>query len=93
MLSGVIAGLFAMSFSVLSFSAAPDVRGRVMALCFLPTNFGSVVGPAIGAVITRGSVLAVFPAGALLTLAGIGMLLVARRHPVAQAAAPASTTP
>ncbi len=83
--NGLISGLFAMSFSLVSQSAAPAVRGRIMTFAFLPANMGSFVGPAIGAVITRGTVYAVFPAGAVLTLLGIGLLLAARRLPSGEA--------
>ncbi len=77
--NGLTSGLFAMSFSLVSQSAAPEVRGRVMSFAFLPANVGSIIGPAIGAVITRDTLFAVFPAGAVLTLVGIGVLVWARR--------------
>ena len=83
--NGLTSGLFAMSFSLVSQSAVPAVRGRVMTFAFLPTNVGSFFGPAIGALITRGTVYAVFPAGAVLTLLGIGLLLAARRLPGGEA--------
>ena len=56
-----------------------------MTFAFLPTNVGAFIGPAIGAVITRATVYAVFPAGALLTLLGIAVLLAARRMPLGAA--------
>ena len=83
--NGLTSGLFAMSFSLVSQSATPAVRGRVMTFAFLPTNVGAFIGPAIGAAITRGTVYAVFPAGALLTLLGIAVLLAARRMPLGAA--------
>lgn len=79
LVNGLTSGLFAMSFSLVSLSARPEVRGRVMTFAFLPVNVGSFIGPAIGAVITRGTLFAVFPAGAVLTLLGIGVLLLAKR--------------
>ncbi len=79
-LNGVASSVFALSFSVLSASAASDVRGRVMSFAFLPVNVGALVGPAIGAVVTRGSVLAVFPVAAVMTALGIGALWLASRR-------------
>ncbi len=79
-LNGVMAGVFAISFSVLSDSAATDVRGRVMSFAYLPVNVGSMIGPAIGSVVTQISVFAVFPAAAVMTILGVGMLAVARRR-------------
>jgi MFS family permease len=83
--NGLTSGLFAMSFSLVSQSAVPAVRGRVMTFAFLPTNVGSFFGPALGALITRGTIFAVFPAGAVLALLGIGLLLAARRLPAGEA--------
>ncbi len=83
--NGLTSGLFAMSFSLVSLSATPEVRGRVMTFAFLPANVGSFVGPAIGALITQGTVYAVFPAGAVLTLIGIRVLAFARRLPAGEA--------
>jgi len=79
--NGVAASVFAISFTVLARSAASGVRGRVMSFAYLPVNVGAVVGPAIGSLVTHGSVLAVFPMAALLTLLGIGLLAVAYRKP------------
>lgn len=89
LLSGVVASVFAISFSVLSDSAPGEVRGRVMSFAFLPMNVGFMVGPAIGSVITRASVFAVFPAAALITLLGLGALLIAARQAPGPAAQPA----
>lgn len=83
-LAGVISAVFAISFSVLSSSAAPSVRGRVMSFAFLPVNVGLLVGPAIGALVTRTSILAIFPTGAVLTLVGVGILVLAERRPVTE---------
>ncbi|MBI3241973.1 MAG: MFS transporter [Chloroflexi bacterium] len=79
-LNGVMSGVFAISFSVLSDSATTEVRGRVMSFAYLPVNVGSMIGPAIGSVATQISVFAVFPVAAVLTALGVGMLAVARRR-------------
>jgi MFS family permease len=79
-LNGVASGVFAISFTVLSGSAASDVRGRVMSFAYLPVNVGFLVGPAIGSLVTRGSVFAVFPVAAVMTAVGLGALLLAERR-------------
>ena len=76
--NGVTSGVFAISFTVLSVSAPRDVRGRVMTFAYLPTNLGSIAGPAIGSLVTQLSVFAVFPTAAVIMLLGLGMLLYAR---------------
>ena len=81
--NGIVSAVFALSFSVLSSSASADIRGRVMAFAYLPVNMGFAVGPAVGAVVTRVSVLnalpimTVFPVAGVLTLLGTGMLALA----------------
>jgi MFS family permease len=91
LVSGLGAGVFAISFSVLSESAAPAVRGRVMAFAYLPVNVGGVIGPALGSVVAQGTVLAVFPTAAVLTAGGLLVLALAARHPLpGDAAAPAA---
>jgi DHA1 family multidrug resistance protein-like MFS transporter len=84
-INGVTAAVFALSFSVLANSAASEVRGRVMTFAYLPVNVGFAVGPAIGTIITRTSIFTVFPAAALMTLLGIGALVLAARQSVAPA--------
>ena len=63
----------------MSGSASGSIRGRVMAFAYLPVNLGTMVGPAIGAVVTRSSVFAVFPVAAVMMLLGVVMLVVAMR--------------
>ncbi len=79
LLNGVASSVFALSFSVMSSSVSAGIRGRVMSFAFLPINVGSFLGPAIGSVITKGSVFTVFPVAALITTAGLGALVVASR--------------
>ncbi len=76
-LNGLTSGVFAVSFSILASSARPEIRGRVMSFSYLPINIGSALGPAIGAVVTRSSVFAVFPVAGALTAAGIVAMVLA----------------
>lgn len=78
-LNGVASSVFAISFSVLSESAATEVRGRVMSFAYLPVTIGFLVGPAIGSVATRSSVFTVFPLAAVMTALGVGAMWLARR--------------
>jgi len=80
--NGLVSSIFAISFAVLSASATSQVRGRVMSYAYLPMNVGFLVGPAIGSLITRISIFAVYPVAAILTAAGIGVLWVARRQSI-----------
>lgn len=79
-LNGVGSGVFALSFYVLSSSTSLEVRGRVMSFAYLPVNIGLILGPALGSVVTHSSVFVVFPVAAVLTLIGIGLLLIARNQ-------------
>ncbi|HEX9118874.1 MAG TPA: MFS transporter [Anaerolineae bacterium] len=79
-LAGVTAGVQAISFSVLSAAAPAQARARVMSFAYLPVVAGSTIGPALGALATRGSVFAVFPVAAAVAAAGVAALLYAGRH-------------
>lgn len=79
LVNGVTSGVFAISFTALSASASSEIRGRVMTFAYLPVNLGSMVGPAIGTLVTRSSILAVFPAAAVIMLLGVVLLIVAMR--------------
>jgi DHA1 family multidrug resistance protein-like MFS transporter len=76
-INGLTSGVFSISFSVLSNSAASDVRGRVMSFAYLPVNVGLILGPSIGSLVSQNSVFAVFPTAAVLTACGVGLLLLA----------------
>lgn len=80
LINGLVSAVFAISFSVLASSASAEVRGRVMSFAFLPMNMGFVVGPAIGSLVTRTTVFAVFPTAAILTLLGLGLLWISARQ-------------
>ena len=80
--NGLAAALFSVSFTLLSASATEATRGRVMTFAYLPANFGFVVGPAIGSVIASRDVFLVFPAAAVLTIAGLGAVMYAWRQPM-----------
>ena len=78
-ISGLASGIFSVSFSVLSGSAPPDVRGRVMSFAYLPVNLGYSLGPAIGSLFIHTSLFAIFPVASLLTLIGLGLLVKAKK--------------
>jgi len=81
--NGLAAGLFSVSFTMLSASATDATRGRVMTFAYLPTNIGFVIGPAIGSVVASVDVFLVFPAAAALTTLGLAAVIYAWRQPVA----------
>ena len=82
LINGLVSATSAISFTVLSSSASDDVRGRVMSFAYLPLNLGGTLGPAIGSLVTRGSVFAIFPTAAILTALGVGVLWLAHRQAV-----------
>ncbi len=82
LINGLISAVFSISFSVTSASASAEVRGRVMSFAFLPLNMGFLIGPALGSLVTRAGVFAVFPTASVLTLLGLGGLWLAIRQPV-----------
>jgi DHA1 family multidrug resistance protein-like MFS transporter len=84
LINGIGTGTFAISFNVLAQSVAVDVRGRVMAFSYLPVNVGLIVGPAVGSLITSYSLGAIFPAAAIFTIIGVGLLVVAVKQPVSE---------
>jgi hypothetical protein len=51
-----------------------------MAFAYLPVNVGTLIGPALGSWLTQWGVMAVFPAAAVMTGIGWGLLLLARRQ-------------
>ncbi len=91
--SGVVSGVMSVSFSLLSQSAPGEVRGRVMALSTLPMILGSVAGPAIGSVVTRGGLFNIFPTAAVITALGVAVLVLAIRQGAARAVQPGPTSP
>ena len=52
-----------------------------MTFSYLPVNLGYAIGPAVGSVVAQASVFYVFPAAAVTTALGIGLLLAASRAP------------
>jgi MFS transporter, DHA1 family, multidrug resistance protein len=78
--NGMLAGVFALSFTVLSDASTEETRGRVMSFAYLPVNASAVVGAAIGSVVAGYGVRWVFPAGAILMAAGILALVWAARQ-------------
>ena len=90
-LNGVASGVFAVSFSVLSESADSSIRGRIMTFAYLPVNVGFIVGPAIGSIMTRYNIFAVFPVAACFTALGVGALALAAQKQVTAVVAPSLT--
>src|SRR2546430_1013527 len=58
--NGLAAGLFSVSFTMLSASTGDATRGRVMTFAYLPANMGFVIGPGIGSIVASGAGLLVF---------------------------------
>ncbi len=83
-LNGVVSAVFALSFTVLSSSAAPRVRGRVMSFAYMPVNIGFMIGAAVGTRITQTSLFNIFPAAALFTAFGLIALTIANRQEVSE---------
>jgi DHA1 family multidrug resistance protein-like MFS transporter len=83
-LNGVVSAVFALSFTVLSTSAAARVRGRVMSFAYMPVNIGFMIGAAAGTRITQSSLFNIFPAAALFTALGLLALVIAYRQEVSE---------
>ena len=77
LINGVTSGVFSLSFAVLARSASEQERGRVMSFAYLPVNVGSFLGPALGSLITRSTVFAIFPAASIFTALGVVLLFLA----------------
>ena len=91
LVNGISSSVFSLSFNVMSSSATDATRGRVMTFAYLPVNVGFALGPTLGAIVARTSGLpAIFPLAAVVTLMGIGALVVARRQPLARSASESS---
>jgi DHA1 family multidrug resistance protein-like MFS transporter len=84
LLNGVVAAVFALSFSVISSSAGERVRGRIMSFAYMPVNIGFMVGPAVATRITQTNIFHIFPASALFTALGLAALFIAYRQPVVE---------
>ena len=87
-LSGLAAAVFSISFNVLSTSAAPDIRGRVMSFAYLPVNLGFFFGPLLGSQLVARDLFHIFPTAFLFTSLSLWVLNVASRQP-----GPASPVP
>jgi DHA1 family multidrug resistance protein-like MFS transporter len=84
-LNGVTSSVFSLSFNVMSSSALDEARGRVMTFAFLPVNIGFALGPALGSLVTQTpmGLAAIYPVAGAVTAAGIGVLGLAYRRPLA----------
>ncbi len=77
-LNGVMSSVSSLAFNIVSNVVDDDARGRIMAFAYLPLNFGSFVGPALGSLITGISLYAIFPAAAICVAIGLALFLRAR---------------
>jgi MFS family permease len=82
LINGLVSAVFSISFLVLSSSATEQTRARVMSFAFLPFNLGFVIGPAIGSLVTRISLFAIFPTASLLTVLGLVVLAWSARQKI-----------
>lgn len=80
LVSGLATGVYTLTFNVLATSVSREVRGRVMAFAYLPGNLAFIVGPAIGSLVTSGSVFAAFPVAAVVSAVGVASLVAAARQ-------------
>lgn len=81
LLSGLAAAVFSISFNVLSASAAPEIRGRVMSFAYLPVNLGFFFGPLLGSQLIAKDLFYIYPAAFLFTALSLWVLDLARRRP------------
>ncbi len=86
LITGLAAAVFSISFNVLSSSAAPEIRGRVMSFAYLPVNVGYSMGPIVGSLLVRFSLFYIFPAAFVFTGMGLFMLNQARKQPIEKSA-------
>jgi MFS family permease len=77
-LNGVMSSVSSLAFNIVSNVVDDDARSRIMAFAYLPLNFGSFVGPALGSAITGISLYAIFPAAAVCVAIGLALFLRAR---------------
>ena len=80
-ISGVAAAVFSISFNVLSTSAPPRIRGRVMSFAYLPVNVGFSFGPLLGSQLVKLDLFYIFLAAFLFTVLGLMVLNRARKQP------------
>lgn len=82
LIGGIAAAVFSISFNVLSASAPPGIRGRVMSFAYLPVNIGFSFGPMLGSQLVKLDLFYIFPAAFVLTGLGLFVLNLARRQPM-----------
>ncbi len=80
-ISGLAAAVFSISFNVLSTSAPPEIRGRVMSCAYLPVNLGFSFGPLLGSKLVNLNLFYIFPAAFVFTGLGLLVLNIARKQP------------
>ena len=80
-ISGIAAAVFSISFNVLSSSASPNIRGRVMSFAYLPVNVGYSFGPLLASQLVKLDLFYIFPTAFLFTGLGLFVFNVARNQP------------
>jgi MFS family permease len=80
-LTGIASAVFSISFNVLSTSAPPGIRGRVMSFAYLPVNLGFSFGPLLGSKLVGLNLFYIYPAAFIFTGVGLFVLDLARRQP------------
>ena len=79
--SAASAAVFSISFNVLSSSAPPGIRGRVMSFAYLPANLGYFVGPILGSQLVKADLFSIFPVACAFTALGLLVVRLARGQP------------
>ena len=88
--NGVMSGVLALSFTVLSDTVTDEIRGRVMSFSWLPLNLSATAGPLVGSIVADHSVWWLFPVASMLTIAGIvvfALVFLQVRRPAIKSAA------
>lgn len=80
--NGTGAGLFSLSFNILSRSTTDLTRARVMTFAYLPLNLGFIVGPLIGSFVASTDPFAIFPTAIVLEVIGLVLVAYALRRSV-----------
>jgi len=75
--NGLLSAILALSFTVLSDATPEETRGRIMAFSWLPVELSATIGSSLGSVIAHQSVWWLFPGATVMTIIGMGVLIVA----------------
>jgi MFS transporter, DHA1 family, multidrug resistance protein len=86
--NGLLSAILALSFTVLSDATPEETRGRIMAFSWLPIELSATVGASLGSVAARYSVWWLFPGATVMTLIGMGTLILAAPRKTSSAPLP-----